>query len=99
MFDAIAENELPEMKPPVTFFNLIYETWPMMAKFSKILKLQPVMAFVLRIITNCQRKMMNCGVLSAADISSSLRRVVQIVQSATLEPLRLRVSKSKLILN
>jgi hypothetical protein len=36
------------MKPPVMLVNQTYETWPMMVKFSKILNLQPVMAFVLR---------------------------------------------------
>ncbi|XP_053691865.1 uncharacterized protein LOC128740351 [Sabethes cyaneus] len=88
--DPISDDELPEMKTTAFISAVTYnvDDLPVFAKFSSFRKLQRVIAYVLRFISNCKIK--NCNLrnlkrhLTVSEFRESMIVIIKVVQHEIL---------------
>jgi hypothetical protein len=75
------ERDLPDMKATTTLSSHIAEVFPIVTTCSSLIKLQRIMAYVLRFAQNCRKtNTKTTQHLSAHEMSNSLTCLVRIVQ-------------------
>jgi hypothetical protein len=73
---ATNNNDIPEMKP-LALVSQIAEPWPVLTKFSRLLKLQRVKSNLARFVNNNRRPgERSCGPLAAEEIQLAMTKIV-----------------------